>query len=1321
MSPTRFQTFGPQTPVVPGITLLEASAGTGKTYQITNLVLRLVVDRAVPLPRILVVTFTKAATAELKDRVRQRLVAAQRAVELGQAPPEDTLLQRFIADAAADAEHARQIRRRLRRAREEFDQALISTIHGFCQRTLQLHAFETGTAFGRALQTDSTEVLHTIVDDWIVARLHSASEPVARLLRDGCGVQRAALRSLVRLAVADPDMPCVPSPPPADLPGWRRAVAALTDGLDDPDHPAQVLTRLVRDKRKAFDGRTYGARYADARLASLQAWASAADALPVPTEVWVRWFSPAQLADRARSPEGEALARDPFFGRLSALVEHGLELPTAERAAFVAHARAELQAHHRRHDTQSFHDLLRDLDRVLADPERGPALCAAIRGRYDAALIDEFQDTDALQWRIFGRVFGGMGDPTDDHYLYLIGDPKQAIYGFRGANVHVYLAARDAAPADRRFTMRRNYRSDGRLIAAMNHLLHRPGVFGAAGIDYIAVDAHHTADRLTFPADHPPTDTAPLQLVWSDARAQGGDALELLGNGDLNTLLAEACASDLVDLLHGPARVEGRAVRPGDCAVLVRSHTQADAVHAALRSRDVPAVISSQGQVFATPVARSLQRWLEALSQPGDDALARLLAADALLAWSAAELPSAGSPADDDDTVGAWWEAWLAQLGRWRAQFHRDGFMAAFRALLDHVPPWSSPPTTVASRLLASPGGERRMTNLLHLGELLHAWHVGSGGGLVGLHSWLERQRHDGHADTDAAELRLETDDEAVQVVTVHKSKGLQYGVVFAPFSWKDEGGRSAPPVVATDPTDPTRRELVVTTQGDLADAAAARADIDSRAEGTRLLYVALTRARHRCVVYWPGVGQPRDRRAHSPLAAVLHGAPPSRPSGCTDRVAAAAERLDGGDLADPADQLSELMALAAASVRDGGPTVGVRPLTPPHDHRWVRPPAPRLPLGARRLLGRVVYDGWRRHSYSALTRADLAAQADEAVDPARGLGFDDDGHQGSRSPHSHVQKPERPDTGAMGPDVPLAPFPAGADAGTCLHAIFEHIDFQACAPGSSDPTHLEAIARRELTHHGFSEPEHLALVTDHFPAVLATPLGPLLPSTRLCDVARADRLDELRFDFPVAGGDDHGRTAAAYQRVTAGALRDALALRGDDDVVPLAWVDRVADLGFAPLAGMMTGSIDLVFRVRTAEDPVGRWFVVDYKSNRLDPHQTGRTPLAHFLHAGMRYEMAHHHYFLQYHIYTLALHRYLRARLGDHYDYDRHFGGAVYLFVRGMTGADAVDPTRDGGRPGVFADRPPRRVVDALDRVFHGADRSAPSSPASPTVPPCP
>ncbi len=1279
----RYQAFDVDTPVIPGITLLEASAGTGKTYQITNLVVRLIVDVGLDISEILVVTFTKAATAELRDRIRLRLGEALRAVEVGQCEPKDGLLVRLLREATDDPARATALRRRLRRAREQFDQALISTIHGFCQRMLQLHAFETGTAFSRSLAEDSSDAVMEAVYDWMVRQMAEQPDHLSRLLRDGCKLKFSFLSSLAQQALRDPDMEVLPNTPAPSVQEWLDAVSALRPILLAEGGPAKQLTAAVHAKG-AFCGRTYGARFADGRLEELRSWLEQPFSFPTLADTWVRWFSAAQLREKARSPVGKALAEHEAFAQFSDLVSQGARVRAGLWRVFCIDVRKAVARRHKREDAQSFQDLLRDLDHVLLDPARGPVLAEAIRSQFRAALIDEFQDTDALQWRIFGRVFGGQQEPTPQHFLYLIGDPKQAIYGFRGANVNVYLAARSQVALERQFTMNVNFRSDVPLVSAMNHLLDRPGMFGSADIAYIPVDAPVRPERLVWPvADET---AAPLQLVWVDGAANGGSEDEFLSAGALGELIPELVASDIVRLLSGPAQIEARSVGPGDIAVLVRGHAQANFVYEALRLRGVPAVISSQGHVFDSIEALSLQRWLTAMESP-TDSHARALAVDPLVNASVEDLPVGSEPSADALEA---WDNWLDVLARWRNTFVRDGVMAAFQALLDYEPVWANEGESVAWRVLATRSGERRMTNLHHLIELMHAWSVESGGGLVGLVGWLGAQRVDGPADASTSEIRLEKDDEAVQIVTIHKSKGLQYGIVFAPYLWRDEGDRVTVPAVVSSPFDLTKQELVLLDEdGSIVERAAA----DARDEGLRLLYVALTRARHRCVVYWPGSD---GRRKENPLSAVLVGAPPHQPVGTSNRVQGLQERLKSGEIESASAQFEELARLAHTS-SDGRPLLVVSRAGMPLRGVWFPPSTNQARLAAAR-LSRTIDDGWRRHSYSALTRADVAAQAEANADPARALGFDDDRHADhiSVAPPALRPPPLPPGLAALA-EVPLARLPSGADAGTCFHALFEHADFADFAPGRWSTGGREAfsqLAREILAQHGFGDPAVHDVVMEGFPGVFTTPLGTLLPDHRLCDISRADRLDELRFDFPIP-------LSPAGSAVTPAAVQEVLSLRDDCPEVPAAWVERVGELGFSPMAGMMTGSIDLVFRVRDGSSPVGRWYIVDYKSNRLDPHQTGRTPLHHFLQDGLRYEMAHHHYFLQYHIYTLALHRYLSLRLRKNYEYDTHFGGVLYLFFRGMVGADAEDKTTPGSRPGVFCDRPPLEVIEGLDSLF--------------------
>jgi exodeoxyribonuclease V beta subunit len=472
------------------------------------------------------------------------------------------------------------------------------------------------------------------------------------------------------------------------------------------------------------------------------------------------------------------------------------------------------------------------------------------------------------------------------------------------------------------------------------------------------------------------------------------------------------------------------------------------------------------------------------------------------------------------------------------------------------------------------------------------------------------------------------------------------------------------------------------------------RAVTESRKEALRLLYVAMTRAKHRCVLYTGHV----NLLQNAPVAPALHGEPGHD---YDNRLDAGWERATAGPLTLWAD-LSQLAGGSVSLLPDGAPTIAVSACEPATGMTWETRDRCEDPLQTRKFLRRGLDRLWRRYSYTALTSGKHASYA--TVEPQQPEGRDVDADDTSAEaaqdsgPNPFAPRYDLPDDVES---VALSEFPAGAHAGTFLHEIYEFTDFQLADP-AADPVAgqdaLGSLLDELLPQHGFDPDRWRELLAHGITETLRTPLGGLLGDVRLCDVPKAARFDELRFDFPIAGGDDHGGPKHPW-RVRSEHLIEALLLRSPDDRMRAPYLEGLRELKLGHLAGFMTGSIDLVFR--HAVDGDDRWFVADYKSNRLDPRRERHYPQQHFCHEGMRYEMEQHHYFLQYHIYALALHRYLRWRLGeDNYDYDRDFGGVYYLFIRGMTGAQTP---REGDRVnGCFHDRPPRAVIEALDLVFH-------------------
>ncbi len=1240
----------PFTVELTGNRLIEASAGTGKTYTITTLFLRLLVDRGLGVDQILVVTFTKAATAELRDRIRQRLREAVVAFDSDTDTGDDVLdkLRETTRDHRAARHHlARELRR--------FDEAAIFTIHGFCQRMLRDNAFESGLVFDAELVTDAAPLLLEVVQDFWAREVYDAPERFARHLADR-NITPDSLKGLAAGAVADPELVVIPERLEVDLEGelaryleahgaaatlWREDSAAVTELIHSSPGLKRNMWRRTTSER---------------RLGELAVLLEADSPPNVLFKDFDR-FTPQQLQKATKKnlePPAHALfdACDQVL-RTNAALQTVLDARVMNlRIDLMDYARLELGRRREASRTLSFDDLLHQLERGLRG-SGGATLGKIIRERFPAALIDEFQDTDPVQDRIFREIF------TDERILFLIGDPKQAIYGFRRADIFTYLGAgarvrrahsRGDKPGDGCYTLDVNWRADPSLIKAVNALHQRPRApFLDPRIVFEPVrPAKGRRDGLVGSGRH----ARSLEVLFVSRESLHLDPEKPISKGWAVQNLATRVAAEIARLLASDTTLETptdrrRPLVPGDIAILIRRNVEAVPLQEALRSLSIPSVVHSDANVFSTPEAEELERMLRGLAEPSRDSLVRSALATSLFGLSAEELQSL---IWDEDA----WQRWTERFEDWSQQWRSRGFMLAFREVIEsqHVP----------ERLLGLPDGERRLTNLLHLAELLHQAACTQHLGRSGLAHWLGQMRAEaddgGGGGDDNRQMRMESDARAVQILTLHKSKGLEYPVVFCPYLW--DAGRqpgSGEPVRFHDPSDDHRVKLDLGSE-DLADhhALAAR---EALAESLRVTYVALTRARHRTVVVW---GAFRDV-AKTGLAYLLHQADgPAGGDNPDEDLAAQTQRRVRS--ASDEDLRADLNRLATDA--DGCIVVTDLGQEPGPDYAALANNL--LPLEAR-TFRRALDRTFRTASFSALTsgRPTLSHVAvegrdlDETDTPALAAAAVSGGISGGVS--GGVS------SGVSGASpVLLHDFPRGARAGNLLHSLFEQIDF-------AQPDTVGPLVQTLLPRFGY-EP-HWAQVLEQ--AVIAT-LATSLDSTqtlRLADVAKDRRVVEMEFVFPVSGaasGDPAAVDVRGLSRVFAS--HGSPALSGYDH--------ELAALRFFPLRGYLRGFIDLVFEHEQ------RWYVVDYKSNYLGPspedYSTDRLLRA----------MVSHHYPLQYHLYTLALHRYLEARLPG-YDYDRCFGGVRYLFLRGMS------PQRPGH--GVFSDRPSRTMVKALSALVDGEE----------------
>jgi len=1135
----------PLTVPLTGTNLIEASAGTGKTYAITDLYVRLLLELRLGVSQILVVTYTNAATAELRDRVRVRVRAALAAFD-AQGNTGDTFLDQLVKARSAQGS-ADQDRVQLAVALHSFDEAAIFTIHGFCQRILQENAFESGVAFDTELIANQGSLLTEVVQDFWVRQLHDAPASFVGDLGEQ-KVSPGSLEQLALKAIGNPDMPVLPVPGDAPVPRGKRKGAAKAP-VDDVD--VRVLT----------------------------------------------------------------------FQR-----------------EFIDYVRRELRTRKERARTQSFDDLLQRLVEALRGPG-GDTLAEVIRRRFRAALIDEFQDTDPIQYEIFRRVY-----LDTDAVLFLIGDPKQAIYAFRGADVFAYIQAKhDVAGPPK--TLNVNHRADPSLVRAVDKLFGRlkePFVFDDIPFAHVE-PAPDRADRLGGTAAGQP----PLQILFVDRTkvetGQGGVINKPWGEWPL----ARALTADIVRFLGSGATIGDRPVEPGDIAVLCRKNKQAAILQEVLRQMGVPSVLQSEASVFEAPEAEEVQRLVVAMADPSDSRAIRAALCTPMLGQNAEALCAL----EHDEQR---WDDWVRHFQAWHDTWTQRGFVAAFRTLLDSQ--------GVPKLLLGLLDGERRLTNVLHLMELLHAASTEERRGPQALVNWLTQMRTDTEVRSvlagEAAQIRLESDRAAVKLTTLHKSKGLQYPIVYCPYLWDGTLLRKGETALQFhDPDDGNRLKLDI--RGGDHPVHRERAETELFAENLRLLYVALTRAQHRCSVVW---GAFRDAQS-SPLGYLLHqshGADGNLRKVTADRLKAFF--ASGNDQA-IRDELEALAASAPACI-------GVENLSIEPGPRYA-PTAAQSPTLSCLTATRELHRMWRVSSFSGLTASGgtISALAEEGLD-----------HDATMESISANGAATQPSTETM---VVLHDFPRGARAGTLIHKVMEDLDF-----GAVDPTAVGNVVRQTLARSGF-EGTLSAQLSRAIADVVATPLAHGAPALRLRDIPLSRRLSELEFILPVAGESIRARVTGATPRsmegaalLTAARLADVFAACAAPPVPP-GYAQQVRELGFGALTGFLRGYMDLVFEHES------RWYVVDYKSNMLGKQPHDYQP------AKLIAAMGSDHYFLQYHLYVVALHRYLAVRVPD-YDYEHHFGGVYYLFLRGM----APDYAH---RNGIFHDRPSRTLIDRLSAVLAG------------------
>lgn len=1178
-----------------GVFLIEASAGTGKTYSIANLYLHFVLQER-KVNEILVVTFTEAATKELRERIRANLTEAYQVLS-GQCQDEtvSAILSNYDAHPAKSLMEAAIL---------NFDQAAIFTIHGFCQRMLQENAFESLSLFDAELTENEDDIRQELVQDFIRSRTYEASSSSS-----------LSQETLINLAKNYGGQLLVDAVNKSEFEKYKQSF------LEYWELYGEQQTEVLKESKAVSHAKTnphYQEKF-DAYIRDIEAFKSGVK--PATLLNAISAYSQSVIFSnrlkRGEPPEHELFERAekllPFLGA------------AADKSEFLQYFAANYSVKKSELNILTFDDLIQKLYTALEFEDEDGPLHQRIREQFKVALVDEFQDTDPVQYEIFSSLFANKIQ-CPEHSFYMIGDPKQSIYAFRGADIFAYLEAKNKS--DEMFTLDTNYRSEKGMVDAVNNFFSIKGenqAFAYAsqgekeGIDFDPVKAG-AADigKRELLIDCEPVMAKQLQLQWIAC-----DSEKLPSKTAVSPLVPEIVAKEIIKLLNLSA--SGKAIfksanqeeslKPGDIAILANNHRQTADMKKELNKHGIPCVIQKSGNVFDTAEAGSILRFLEAVVHPREKTITPLLLSS-FFNFTAIEITSLSS-ADHFE--------FLKEFVDYRNKWDQRGFLQTLQTFMTRH--------RVFNKVLSATNGERVISNIYQLREILHSEEQSKGLGIAGVIRFLSEKINSKDKDEERYLQRLETDEDAVQILTIHKSKGLEFPVVFCPYMWssnydtytgaKGEYAKSGDfafhnedneSLYSLNEMEPRRSEYRNFWRR------------EKLGEQIRLLYVALTRAANRCYLYWGDINNEpsifsylADTEFYSEQL-LLGEVPKLNP----------ARRKQFWQ-----EVLGSRPSIAFSEVHGHG-----IPVLNYQEEKDIKLQVPRqIKLSFSKWMNGSYSSLIKYHSKVAFTMEDDQTKDDD--DDLTALALIDD---------------EEEATGFFA-------FPKGATPGTAIHEMFENIDFQDMSKWAEVVD--EKLLKYRLHTDGVNDEvslERRNACLDMIDKVLHADLH---GGFRLCDISTKQRLDEMEFYFPIKNIDVDNIISLFTKHY-----------KNDERIV---FAEDLRTLNYEMDQGFLNGAIDLTF------EKGGKFYILDWKSN----------------HMGNEYEDYHAQavkdkireklYFLQYHIYTVALHLYLEKHLED-YSYKKHFGGVYYAFVRGMK------PESDFG---VHFDRLPEGLVKDLVKLF--------------------
>lgn len=1258
LNPLTFPLFGSR--------LIEASAGTGKTFTLALLYVRLILgtsnnqqgfQRPLMPKEILVVTFTELAAGELRDRIRARLVEA---ADYFKHPEKnaDTLLATLRTDYPE--EEWTRCAWRLQMAAESMDEASVSTIHSWCNRMLVEHAFDTRGLFSRELVTDTSELLRQVVEDfWRVHFYQLKPEEAAAVTQifDSPTALEKALYHLIQptsQGVSFLGKPLIASDTLLNetLTAWANYQQALYNKITETKHHwannwSDIEAHLLA-LQPSLNGTTHGSAKLDKfqeLLADIAAWANNAGDAAEPSKL--RSFAKGNFKFKAKASISQEDPLDAFLllKEMSEIANNppSLSLHAAILAVAAVWVEKAFQQRMAQHAKMNFDDLLVQLEKALnpeIDKDHAQHLAATLKRNYPIAMIDEFQDTDPIQYSIFDCIYT-IKDSAKDSGIFMIGDPKQSIYSFRGADIHTYLQVRQATKG-RHYTLKKNFRSTQGVVNACNAFFeyaeqqpqaafrYKPENQTDNPMPFIAVEAQGRDEQLYLNQQA----VNPLTL-WYFA---GENAAEPVGITEFKNTAAEVAATQITQWLTAAAagkagfgavdlkkEVLEKTLQPADIAILVRTRSEAQLMTKALNARGVASVfLSDREALLVSQEAADLLHWLRACAEPTNERLVK-----AALGTLSLGLPLARLAAFQDDELT--WEAEMQQFNRLHFIWKKQGVLVMLQRLMAYY--------QLPARLLQQPTGERSLTNLLHLAE----WLQQTASQLEGEHALIRHlYEHLGKQDQQLL-LRLESDARRVKIITIHKSKGLEFPLVLLPFisGWKETDGHTKQvpfhKVVSHQETGHQKTERYTEVAGQKQFPEAWQAANDERIkEDLRLLYVAMTRASH---ALWLGVAPLKSGNAKKPQL----------------EKSALGYVLNGGKVfKEAADVYQALVELADYSASSSASSITL--IAAPEPNNQQAPNVSDTPLEDARPAPKLGHlSNWWIASYSALQFAGqgedenldqhpnepTTAQEDQLLELTKTITNDDETLVKSND-FMHL-------------------FLRGPKWGTFLHGLLEWAAQDFLAAAEDAPSRNAMLIRRCKLRNIDTFAAPLSVWLEAFLQQKWQPTG-----FALTDLKPANLAIELEFLIEVHQVDVQALDALVRPYTLQGAAAPLLKRN--------------------VLNGMLKGFIDLV------AEKDGCYYIIDWKSNYLGASDED------YSQAAMQKAVNAHRYDLQYIFYILALHRQLTARLPD-YDYDKHLGGAVYVFLRGW---------QNPSTQGLFHDKPPKALIEKLDTLFSNATKKA-------------